>query len=58
METVHYYNVDLNWQADRKGMMSSPVLQSTIEVATPPEFPKGMSGIWTPEHLLVAAVNS
>ena len=58
METVHYYNVDLNWQADRKGMMSSPVLQSTIEVATPPEFPKGMSGIWSPEHLLVAAVNS
>ncbi len=58
METVHYYNVDLNWETERKGMMSSPVLQSTIEVATPPEFPKGMSGIWSPEHLLVAAVNS
>ena len=34
------------------------VLQSNIEVATPPEFPKGMAGIWSPEHLLVAAVNS
>ena len=28
-----------------------------IEVATPPDFPKGMPGIWSPEHLLIAAVN-
>ena len=41
METVHFYNVDLNWENDRKGLMSSPVLNSSIEVATPPEFPKG-----------------
>lgn len=58
METIHHYNVNLNWETDRKGLMSSPVLQSTIEVATPPEFPKGIAGIWSPEHLLVAAVNS
>ena len=58
METVHQYNVNINWESDRKGLMSSPVLNSTIEVATPPEFPKGMDGIWSPEHLLVAAVNS
>jgi len=58
METAHHYNVNIDWKNDRKGLMSSPVLQSTIEVATPPEFPKGMPGIWSPEHLLVAAVNS
>jgi peroxiredoxin-like protein len=58
METIHHYNVKVNWEADRKGIMSSPVLESTIEVATPPQFPKGMDGIWSPEHLLVAAVNS
>lgn len=58
MENVHYYTVDLNWENDRKGLMTSPVLQSSIEVATPPEFAKGMPGIWSPEHLLVAAVNS
>ncbi|MBI5858397.1 MAG: OsmC family protein [Sphingobacteriales bacterium] len=58
METTHHYKVNVNWENDRKGLMSSPVLQSTIEVATPPEFPKGMEGIWSPEHLLVAAVNS
>lgn len=58
MENVHHYEVKVNWQTDRKGIMSSPVLNATIEVATPPEFAKGMPGIWSPEHLLVAAVNS
>ncbi len=58
MEIAHHYEVKVNWKSDRKGVMSSPVLDSTIEVATPPEFPKGMPGIWSPEHLLVAAVNS
>ncbi|MGB3074584.1 MAG: OsmC family protein [Chitinophagales bacterium] len=54
---VHYYNVDVEWIENRKGELSSPELQSDIEVATPPEFPKGMTGIWSPEHLLTAAVN-
>jgi len=58
METAHHYEVKVNWESDRKGLLSSPVLHSNIEVATPPEFPKGMPGIWSPEHLLVAAVNS
>jgi peroxiredoxin-like protein len=58
MENVHHYEVKVNWQSDRKGIMSSPVLNNAIEVATPPEFAKGMPGIWSPEHLLVAAVNS
>lgn len=55
---AHYYNVDLEWKYDRKGEISSPELDQTIEVATPPEFPKGMPGIWSPEHLYTAAVNS
>jgi len=58
MDNAHYYEVQLNWESDRKGLVSSPVLQTDIEVATPPEFPKGIPGIWSPEHLLVAAVNS
>ena len=58
MTTEHFYEVDVHWSADRKGLMSSPVLPEKIEVATPPEFPKGMEHIWSPEHLLVAAVNS
>ncbi|OYZ02657.1 MAG: osmotically inducible protein OsmC [Sphingobacteriia bacterium 28-36-52] len=58
MNNAYHYEVDLTWSSDRKGTISSPVLNSSIEVATPPEFPKGMPGIWSPEHLLVAAVNS
>jgi peroxiredoxin-like protein len=58
MDTAHHYEVKLNWESERKGLMSSPVLTTNIEVATPPEFPKGIPGIWSPEHLLVAAVNS
>lgn len=58
MENIHHYEVKVNWEADRKGLMTSPVLNDNIEVATPPEFPKGIPGIWSPEHLLVAAVNS
>lgn len=58
MANEHYYEVNVQWTEDRKGQMSSPVLTQKIEVATPPEFPKGMPDIWSPEHLLVAAVNS
>jgi peroxiredoxin-like protein len=43
---AHYYNVDVNWSSDRKGIMCSP------------EFPKGIPGIWSPEHLFTAAVSS
>lgn len=43
--------------------MCSPELmsnnpESCIEVATPPQFPKGIPGIWSPEHLFTAAVSS
>ncbi len=58
MAETHYYDVNVQWLADRKGIMNSSVLSDKIEVATPPEFAKGMPNIWSPEHLLVAAVNS
>lgn len=55
---AHYYNVDISWKNDRKGEMSSPELLQNIEIATPPQFPKGIEGIWSPEHLFTAAVSS
>ncbi|HVM87663.1 MAG TPA: OsmC family protein [Puia sp.] len=58
METAHFYEVNVNWEHGRQGLMSSPVLNNNIEVATPPEFTNGIAGVWSPEHLLVAAVNS
>lgn len=54
----HLYQVKLNWIEDRKGILQSDVLNSKIEVVTPPEFPKGIPGFWSPEHLFVASVNS
>lgn len=54
----HAYNVNIEWNSDRKGTMSSPELNNKLEVATPPNFPKGMEGIWSPEHLFTAAVAS
>ena len=58
MDNTHYYEVNLEWMAARKGTINSPVLSEKIEVATPPEFPKGIPGVWSPEHLFVAAVDS
>lgn len=58
----HYYNVNINWNQERKGVMCSPELNrdanNCLEVATPPEFDKGIPGIWSPEHLFTAAVSS
>ncbi|WP_262887771.1 hypothetical protein [Flavobacterium rivulicola] len=31
----HIYNVNLKWERERKGLISSPELPTTIEVATP-----------------------
>ena len=54
----HQYNVNLKWNAERVGEVFSPELNSKIEVATPPQFPKGVEGVWSPEHFFTAAVNS
>lgn len=58
----YFYNVDVQWNTDRKGILCSPELAkeagTCLEVATPPEFPKGIPGIWSPEHLFTAAVSS
>lgn len=58
MNTQHHYQVKVEWRSDRLGVASSEVLPTKIEVATPPEFAKGIAGVWSPEHFLVAAANS
>lgn len=55
---AHFYNVDLSWSTDRKGILTSTELDQEIVVATPPQFPKGMPNIWSPEHLFTASVSS
>lgn len=54
----HVYHVDLKWKQDRVGTLRSPELENSIEVATPPQFPGGVEGIWSPEHLFISSVSS
>jgi organic hydroperoxide reductase OsmC/OhrA len=55
---AHNYEVELEWVEGRTGILSSRELSDKVEVATPPQFPKGVERIWSPEHLFTAAVNS
>ena len=58
MQIEHNYQVDVNWVEDRIGILYSPELNDEMQVATPPQFPKGVDKVWSPEHLFTAAVNS
>lgn len=57
-QSTHEYIVNLEWNQGRVGQLSSPTLDTKIECATPPEFPNGVPGIWSPEHLFTAAASS
>ena len=52
----HFYKSTISWQGTKKGVVAS-LGKPDLLVAPPPEF-KGYVGFWTPEDLLVAAVNS
>ncbi|HZS07936.1 MAG TPA: OsmC family protein [Blastocatellia bacterium] len=52
----YFYDTEVEWTRTRKGDLRAPNLP-TLEVAAPPEF-KGHEGVWTPEHLYVASVNT
>ena len=50
------YKNSIEWEDQRKGIISSEDKPS-FGVAAPPEF-KGHVGIWNPEDLFIASVNS
>lgn len=60
----HIFEVNIRWTKERKGTVCSPDVafvateRGCFDVATPPQFPKGMEGIWSPEHLFTAAISS
>lgn len=56
MENEYFYSTEVEWIGERRGHLRAPVLPN-LQVDAPPEF-KGHDGVWTPEHLFVAAVNS
>ena len=53
---TYTYTTGLEWKEDRAGMLHAEG-KPPLRVASPPEF-KGEPGTWTPEDLLVAAVES
>jgi peroxiredoxin-like protein len=56
MENKYFYTTEVEWTGERHGDLRAPVLPE-MRVDAPPEF-KGHEGVWTPEHLFVASVNS
>lgn len=54
MSDTHTYTTSVTYSEQRKGVLSSDGL-SSFEVASPPQFPSGHEGIWSPEHLYVAS---
>ncbi len=53
----HTYKTSVRWDSQKRGTLTSPGLPG-LSVATPPEFPGGHPGIWSPEHLFVAAAEA
>ena len=56
MANQHLYKTEIEWTGERHGELRAPALPM-LDVDAPPEF-KGHEGVWTPEHLYVASVNS
>ncbi len=56
MSEIHYYETSVHWKQERIGSITADGMPE-IEVATPPEFPKGVPNIWSPEHLFIASAN-
>jgi organic hydroperoxide reductase OsmC/OhrA len=56
MEDMYFYTTEIEWTGERHGDLRAPV-RPNLQVDAPPEF-KGHDGVWTPEHLFVASINS
>src|SRR3954453_20717924 len=55
MDKKFTYNAAAHWTAHKRGIVEAEGdIPRTINFAAPPEF-GGEPGLWTPEHLLVAA---
>ena len=51
-----HYPVTVKWSGEKRGVLTIGG-KPDLEVASPPEF-RGHPGVWSPEDLFVAAVNS
>jgi len=53
---TYFYETEIEWQGDKNLQIASGKLPA-IAAGAPPEF-KGREGLWAPEHLFVASLNS
>jgi organic hydroperoxide reductase OsmC/OhrA len=53
---TYYYETGIEWKGNKDLTLSGAKLP-TIDAGAPPEF-KGREGVWSPEHLFVASLNS
>jgi len=56
MSKKYVFRTELRWSGLKRGTLSSPG-KLNIGIATPPEF-NGEEGYWSPEELLLSAVDS
>ena len=57
MPTSYSYRTTAHWTEHKRGIVEAEGIPRTINFAAPPEF-GGEPGLWTPEHLLLAAVST
>jgi organic hydroperoxide reductase OsmC/OhrA len=57
MSKSYAYQASARWTNHQRGIVEAQSIPRTINFAAPPEF-GGESGLWTPEHLLQAAVST
>lgn len=53
----YFFEVQLNWLADTRGILTAKDSTGSIHVATPPEF-GGSGKPWTAEHLFISSICS
>lgn len=53
---MFYYETEIEWKKAREGQIKGAHLPA-LSVGAPPEF-QGREGVWSPEHLFVASLNS
>ena len=57
MPTSYSYRTTAHWTEHTRGIVEAEGIPRTINFAAPPDF-GGEPGLWTPEHLLLAAVST
>lgn len=53
----HLFITDMNWESERKGVISSQLTRNSIRVSAPLNF-GGEEGEWSPEHLFLGSISS